>query len=84
MPAPSQDSLENFLKNALLAEGFVKKTYVNGILVTDPTQLPDSMKGMVKGLAVGLSLQWKVWQSTQVVTSAVTTAPGTALGSLTP
>lgn len=85
MPAPTAQSIETFLTQSLLSQGFVKKEFVNGALVSNPTELPDDMKRLVKGLSVGLSQQWVVWQAAQVVNvPGVTSGPATTFGSLTP
>ena len=67
MPAPTQPSIESYLTQALLKEGFVNKYYENGTYKQDPTQLPEELKSLVKALSTGLSLQWQAWQSTQTV-----------------
>lgn len=76
MPAPSQKSLEAFMTSALLAQGYIKREFVNGQYVKTPTELPDDMKKMVKALAIGLSAQWAAWQASTIVTIPVTSPPG--------
>ena len=67
MPAPVSGSIYNYLKAAFIAQGYYKRTYVNGVVVTDPTALPDEMDKMVQAIAAGLALQWAAWQAEQVV-----------------
>ena len=76
MPAPSSGQIQLFLTNALLAEGFNNKTYVEGVYTVDPTTLPPDMERLVKALSTGLSSQWKAWQAAQVVQIPITSTPG--------
>lgn len=77
MPAPTQASLQNFMKQALLAQGFAKGSYDSqGNFVQSPTDLPDDMDRMVRALAVALAAQWAQWQVSTVVEIPVTSAPG--------
>lgn len=77
MPAPSPAQIQTFLTNALIAKGFVKKTYVSGALITDPTQLPEKLAELVSGISNGGAQQWTAWQTAQIVNIPVTSVPGT-------
>jgi hypothetical protein len=76
MPAPAPTQIQTFLTAALIGKGFVKKSYVEGRLVTDPTKLPDKLAELVSGLSNGLSQEWAVWQASQTVVIPVTSTPG--------
>ena len=77
MPAPSPTQIQTFLTTGLIAKGFVKKTYVNGVLVVDSTQLPEELAKLVAGLANGMAQNWTAWQSAQAVVASdtITAAP---------
>lgn len=76
MPAPSAAQIKAFVKNALLKDGFNKKTYVQGSLVSDPTALPEDLDRLAGALSQGVADAWTAWQATQVVTIPVTAPPG--------
>ena len=78
MPAPTEASLEKFLTDALLEQGFGKMLYnPAGIPIpVVPPELPDAMQKLVKAQARGISAQWRAWQATQIVTIPITSSPG--------
>ena len=85
MPAPSADSINTFLTEAALGAGFVKQTYVDGVLTpSTPPALPDDMALLVKALATGLSAQWVLWQAEQVVTIPSTSPVGAPSAGILP
>jgi hypothetical protein len=67
MPAPASVQVQTQLKAALLARGFVKRSYVNGAVVSDPTSLPDSLQRLVDALGNGDSAWFAQWQQAQQV-----------------
>lgn len=77
MPAPPVALIETNLKAALLAQGFVKYTYVEGVQTVVPGELPDEMKPLVKALATGVAQTWQTWQAGQTVLVPVTSVSGT-------
>jgi hypothetical protein len=76
MPTPKAEDIQAFLKEALLKEGFIKQTSVNGVYTTDPTQLPGDMERLVKALSSGLAAYWGAWQGQVTVVIPVTSTPG--------
>jgi len=76
MPAPFATAIQVQLKTALLNKGFVKKTYVNGAIVPDPTSLPDKLQEFVDALGNGDNAWFTAWQASQTVLIPVTSTPG--------
>jgi hypothetical protein len=84
MPSPQAIQIESALKQALLAKGFVKRSYdSNGAITVDPTSLPDALQKLVEGFAGGDNVWFSQWQATQtVLVPGVTSGPSTAVGTL--
>jgi hypothetical protein len=79
MPAPTTTAFKTFLKQNLLAKGFIKRAYVNGVLVETPTELPAHLEKQIDAEANGLHQEWVIWQATQTV-STPGVMSGTSVG----
>jgi hypothetical protein len=77
MPAPASATIQATLKQAFLAKGFTKKTYVNGAVVSDPTTLPDALQTLIEAFANGDAAWFATWQGAQSVLIPATSTSGT-------
>lgn len=77
MPAPTNGSIETALTASLLAAGFVKNTYVNGVVTPNPRVLPDQLAALVRALSSGDSRWFAQWQAVQPVVINPTAPVGT-------
>lgn len=84
MPAPIATAIQNQLKIALLAQGFTKKSYVNGAVVEDKTSLPDHLQKLVTAWANGDNAWFSAWQAAQQVLVPVTSTPGSPSSGILP
>lgn len=85
MAYPKAEDIQEFLKAALLKEGFTKKSYVAGAYTVEPEALPEDLERLVRALSTGLAGYWTAWQGQVTVVIPptgvvipVTSSPGMA------
>lgn len=76
MPAPTNGSIQAAITQNLLAAGFVKNVYVNGVVTPQPGVLPDALAKLVRAWSSGDSLWFGQWQGLQAVLIPSTGAEG--------
>jgi hypothetical protein len=84
MPAPTNGSIETALTASLLAAGFVKNTYVNGVVTPTPGVLPDQLAALVRALSSGDSQWFAQWQAIQAVVINPTAPAGSVSTGILP
>lgn len=77
MPAPTQQVLQNFILNAMIAEGLILQEFdsLGNPVPVVPAQVTPANLKYITALSKGITDCWSFWQSTQVVSPSGVPTP---------